>query len=40
MNLFSDWSDFPVYLFMWYIAGFFSGYLISKVISEDKNLKK
>lgn len=36
MNLFGNWSDFPVYLFMWYIAGFFSGYLISKIINEDK----
>jgi len=40
MKLLGDWSDFPVYLFMWYIAGFFSGYLISKIINEDKNLKK
>ncbi len=40
MNLFGDWSDFPMYLFMWYIAGFFTGYLIWKMTNDkDKNLK-
>jgi len=39
MNLFGDWSDFPIYFFMWYITGIITGYLLWKIINEN-NLKK